>query len=130
MNFILFFDEISIISYDLFLGVYITQGCELLAKYTQGTQIWKSYKIEQVSQDTLKCYKVVFFASLSLIIQQYYVIYDKFGNLFYCFRRCLNNQVFLLQNDSHPYCKGACEEKTLCGEVIVPDDHLNVWSIN
>lgn len=41
-------------------------------------------------------------------------------------RKCVNNQVFYRKGDPHPYCKNACEVKTMCGEVQVPDKHLEV----
>lgn len=44
-----------------------------------------------------------------------------------CFhRKCVNNQVFYRKGDPHPYCKNACEDRTMCGEVQVPEDHLEV----
>ncbi|XP_050546786.1 leishmanolysin-like peptidase [Daktulosphaira vitifoliae] len=39
-------------------------------------------------------------------------------------RKCLNNQVFYRKGDPHPYCKNACEDRTMCGEVQVPEEHL------
>lgn len=39
-------------------------------------------------------------------------------------RKCRNNQVFLVPNDPHPYCMNACEAATMCGEVQVPEHHL------
>lgn len=42
------------------------------------------------------------------------------------FRKCRNNQVFLVPNDPHPYCMNACEAATMCGEVQVPEHHLEV----
>lgn len=41
-------------------------------------------------------------------------------------RKCRNNQVFLVPNDPHPYCMNACEQVTMCGEVPVPEHHLEV----
>lgn len=41
-------------------------------------------------------------------------------------RKCENNQVFYRKGDMHSYCKNACEKKTLCGEVVVPESHLDV----
>ena len=45
-----------------------------------------------------------------------------------CFllRKCEDNQVFYKTNDSLPYCKNRCEEITMCGEVRVPQEHLDV----
>nr|CAD7589812.1 unnamed protein product [Timema genevievae] len=37
---------------------------------------------------------------------------------------CRNNQVFYKVKDPYAYCKNACENKTMCGEVIVPEEHL------
>lgn len=42
------------------------------------------------------------------------------------YRKCVNNQVFYRKGDPHPYCKNACEDRTMCGEVQVPEDHLEV----
>jgi len=41
-------------------------------------------------------------------------------------RRCPNQQVYYKADDPHPYCKVECEAKTMCGEVQVPEDHLDV----
>ncbi|XP_065219578.1 leishmanolysin-like peptidase [Planococcus citri] len=41
-------------------------------------------------------------------------------------RKCVNNQVFYRKGDPHPYCKNACEDVTMCGEVRVPEEHLAV----
>lgn len=42
------------------------------------------------------------------------------------YRKCENNQVFYRKGDPHSYCKNSCEVKTMCGEVQVPEDHLEV----
>lgn len=39
-------------------------------------------------------------------------------------RKCENNQLFYRRDEV--YCKNACSEKTTCGEVEVPDEHLEV----
>ncbi|GLH03904.1 Uncharacterized protein GBIM_09723 [Gryllus bimaculatus] len=39
-------------------------------------------------------------------------------------RKCENNDVFYLGNDPRPFCKNACESVTMCGEVPVPEEHL------
>nr|CAD7426541.1 unnamed protein product [Timema monikensis] len=39
-------------------------------------------------------------------------------------RMCRNNQVFYKVKDPYAYCKNACENRTMCGEVIVPEEHL------
>lgn len=44
-------------------------------------------------------------------------------------RKCEQNQVFYKQGSKHPYCKVACEAETLCGEVQVPEDHLEVCRV-
>jgi len=44
-------------------------------------------------------------------------------------RKCRNNQVFLVPNDPHPYCMNACEQVTMCGEVPVPEHHLEVCRV-
>ena len=31
-----------------------------------------------------------------------------------------------MPNDPHPYCMNACEASTMCGEVEVPEHHLEV----
>uniref|UniRef100_A0A8D8WJ44 Leishmanolysin-like peptidase n=3 Tax=Cacopsylla melanoneura TaxID=428564 RepID=A0A8D8WJ44_9HEMI len=41
-------------------------------------------------------------------------------------RKCENNQVFYRKGDPHSYCKNSCEPKTMCGEVEVPEEHLEV----
>lgn len=41
-------------------------------------------------------------------------------------RKCVNNQVFYRRGDPHPYCKNECEEETMCGEAVVPEQHLEV----
>ena len=41
-------------------------------------------------------------------------------------RKCEDNQVFYRENETHPYCKNACDEHTMCGEVQVPEEHLDV----
>ena len=47
---------------------------------------------------------------------------------FFC-RKCEQNQVFFKSGDPHPYCKNACEEHTMCGEVEVPEEHLEVCRV-
>lgn len=37
--------------------------------------------------------------------------------------------MFLVPNDPHPYCMNACEAATMCGEVQVPEHHLEVCVI-
>ncbi|XP_023338328.1 leishmanolysin-like peptidase, partial [Eurytemora carolleeae] len=39
-------------------------------------------------------------------------------------RKCRENQVFYKQESKHPFCKVSCEEDTMCGEVRVPNEHL------
>ncbi|XP_040565883.1 leishmanolysin-like peptidase [Lepeophtheirus salmonis] len=41
-------------------------------------------------------------------------------------RKCEHNQVFFKSGDPRPYCKNKCEAATMCGEVQVPEDHLEV----
>ena len=38
----------------------------------------------------------------------------------------LGHQVFFKSDSLHPYCKNACEPVTMCGEVRVPEEHLEV----
>uniref|UniRef100_T1I4F7 Leishmanolysin-like peptidase n=1 Tax=Rhodnius prolixus TaxID=13249 RepID=T1I4F7_RHOPR len=40
-------------------------------------------------------------------------------------RKCENNQVFYRKGDWYSYCKNSCETRTLCGEVQVPEEHLD-----
>ena len=44
-------------------------------------------------------------------------------------RKCEQNQVFFKSGDPHPYCKNACESHTMCGEVEVPEEHLEVCRV-
>ena len=44
-------------------------------------------------------------------------------------RKCQQNQVFFKSDSRHPYCKNACESLTMCGEVKVPEDHLDVCRV-
>ena len=46
-----------------------------------------------------------------------------------CDRKCEQNQVFFKTGDPHPYCKNACEAHTMCGEVEVPEEHLEVCRV-
>lgn len=39
-------------------------------------------------------------------------------------RKCPNNQAFSKDNDPHLYCNEYCENVTSCGEVVVPEEHL------
>ncbi|XP_049820821.1 leishmanolysin-like peptidase [Aethina tumida] len=39
-------------------------------------------------------------------------------------RKCNESQIFV--KDSHTHCIDACKEKTMCGEVEVPEDHLDI----
>ncbi|XP_034244077.1 leishmanolysin-like peptidase [Thrips palmi] len=39
-------------------------------------------------------------------------------------RKCANNQLFYRKDGV--FCKNACDEKTMCGEVEVPEEHLEV----
>ena len=43
-------------------------------------------------------------------------------------RKCEQNQVFFKSDDPHPYCKNNCEH-TMCGEVEVPEEHLDVCRV-
>ena len=45
------------------------------------------------------------------------------------YRKCQQNQVFFKSDSRHPYCKNKCEEVTMCGEVKVPEDHLDVCRV-
>ena len=45
------------------------------------------------------------------------------------FRKCQQNQVFFKSDSKHPYCKNACETTTMCGEVRVPEEHLEVCRV-
>ncbi|KAF2368611.1 Peptidase M8 leishmanolysin [Trinorchestia longiramus] len=40
-------------------------------------------------------------------------------------RKCVDSQVFVIHEDPHLYCNTECEAVTMCGEVRVPDEHLN-----
>jgi len=44
-------------------------------------------------------------------------------------RKCQQNQVFFKSDSKHPYCKNACETTTMCGEVRVPEEHLEVCRV-
>jgi leishmanolysin-like peptidase len=44
-------------------------------------------------------------------------------------RKCEQNQVFFKSGDPHPYCKNSCEALTMCGEVQVPEEHLEVCRV-
>ena len=37
--------------------------------------------------------------------------------------------MFFKSGDPHPYCKNACESHTMCGEVEVPEEHLEVCRV-
>ena len=37
--------------------------------------------------------------------------------------------MFFKSGDPHPYCKNACEPRTMCGEVKVPEEHLEVCRV-
>merc|ERR1719361_2921870 len=43
-------------------------------------------------------------------------------------RKCQQNQVFFKADDPNPYCKNDCEH-TMCGEVEVPEQHLDVCRV-
>ena len=36
--------------------------------------------------------------------------------------------MFFKSDSLHPYCKNACEPVTMCGEVRVPEEHLEVMT--
>lgn len=44
----------------------------------------------------------------------------------YVCRRCPNQQVYYKADDPHPFCRVECEARTMCGEVQVPEEHLDV----
>lgn len=45
----------------------------------------------------------------------------------HCHRKCPNNQAFFPEEDRpHQYCVDRCENITTCGEVVVPEEHLEV----
>ena len=63
-----------------------------------------------------------------VLIQLY--LDDNVGiNIFTNFRKCQQNQVFFKSDSKHPYCKNACETTTMCGEVRVPEEHLEVCRV-
>lgn len=64
------------------------------------------------------------FYAFSLYVRKRSFTYFYINTL--CFRKCVNNQVFYRKGDPYPYCKNACEEITMCGEVQVPEEHLAV----
>ena len=37
--------------------------------------------------------------------------------------------MFFKSGDPHPYCKNECEPRTMCGEVQVPEEHLEVCRV-
>ncbi|XP_064471791.1 leishmanolysin-like peptidase isoform X2 [Ornithodoros turicata] len=39
-------------------------------------------------------------------------------------RKCKNNQAFSRDHEPHLYCNEYCEKVTSCGEVVVPEEHL------
>nr|KAF6474673.1 leishmanolysin like peptidase [Rousettus aegyptiacus] len=39
-------------------------------------------------------------------------------------RQCATNQYLRKENDPHRYCTGECAERTKCGPIIVPEEHL------
>ncbi|CAN7980154.1 unnamed protein product [Ixodes pacificus] len=41
-------------------------------------------------------------------------------------RKCPNNQAFSPDQDPYLYCNEYCENVTTCGEVAVPEEHLEV----
>ncbi|KAF6217234.1 hypothetical protein GE061_001588 [Apolygus lucorum] len=41
-------------------------------------------------------------------------------------RKCENNKIFFRKGEPYSYCKNTCETRTLCGEVEVPEEHLDV----
>jgi len=46
-----------------------------------------------------------------------------------CCRQCNSERVRYRDNDLLPYCVDGCSNNTHCGDVIVPDDHLDVCYI-
>lgn len=40
------------------------------------------------------------------------------------YRKCESSQVFV--KDRHTHCIDTCRPVTMCGEVVVPEDHLDV----
>ncbi|XP_063220729.1 leishmanolysin-like peptidase [Bacillus rossius redtenbacheri] len=48
----------------------------------------------------------------------------KTNNVIRLNRMCRKNQVFFKRGDPHAYCRNACEARTMCGEVQVPEEHL------
>ena len=37
--------------------------------------------------------------------------------------------MFFKTGDPHPYCKNLCEARTMCGEVRVPEEHLEACRV-
>ena len=64
---------------------------------------------------------IKFFVSTNLIVFFIYLLPYT--------RKCEQNQVFFKTGDPHPYCKNACEAHTMCGEVEVPEEHLEVCRV-
>jgi len=60
------------------------------------------------------------------LLDPYYLFLPCLWNRSYVLRKCENNQVFYRKGDAYPYCKNACEARTMCGEVQVPEHHLEV----
>lgn len=59
------------------------------------------------------------FASESFVLQRKV----KFNVYFTRYRKCSDTQVFV--KDGWTHCIDTCNEKTMCGEVEVPEDHLD-----
>lgn len=49
------------------------------------------------------------------------------GNVIRLTRKCSDPQIFV--KGGHTYCIEACSEKTICGEVEVPEEHLDVCRV-
>ena len=44
----------------------------------------------------------------------------------YFTRQCKSDKVRYQDGDPHPYCVDGCKQTTMCGDTLVPEEHLDV----
>ncbi|XP_021940334.1 leishmanolysin-like peptidase [Zootermopsis nevadensis] len=95
----------------------IDQPLRILLYYDESVYRLDREKFELINNTILP--EAVHFWEMALMVR-------KTNSVIRLNRKCENNQVFYRKGEPYPYCKNACEERTMCGEVQVPEHHLEV----
>ncbi|XP_015585310.1 leishmanolysin-like peptidase isoform X2 [Cephus cinctus] len=93
----------------------VNQPLRILLWYDESVYRLKTEKFELINKTILP--EAVHFWQSALMVRET-------KNTIRLNRKCETNQVFV--KNQHTYCIDTCRETTMCGEVIVPEEHLDV----